>query len=104
MVRGGGDGSPSLKHDQFLGVAGGKILNGEHLENLVRALAGNGSGGGKDEGGRLRIASTLLFHEHVICLQSIVVRQGRTKKKQSDKEITAATNGANPSRICPPSG
>ena len=53
---------------------GGNIINGEHLDNLVRALAGNGSGGGKAEGGGLIIAAMLLFHEHVICLQRIVVR------------------------------
>ena len=36
--------------------------------------------------------------------QRIVVCQGRTNKKQSDNTIPAATNGNNPSRICPPNG
>ena len=64
----------------------GEILNGEHLDKIVRGLAGNGSGGSKAKGGGLRIAATLFFHEYVICLQRIVVLQGRTKKtvKQSD--------------------
>ena len=101
MGQGVGDGSPSLRQDQFVGVVGGNIVNGEHLDNLVGALAGNCSGGGKAKGGELRIADTLLFHEHVICLQRIVVRQGRKKKKRSDKAIPAATNSDDPSRICP---
>ena len=104
MGQGGGHGSPSLRHDQFVGVVGGNILNGEHLEKIVGALAGNVSGGSKAEGGGLNIAATLFFHEHVICLQRIVVSQGRTKKKKSEKVIPAATNGDNPSRICPPVG
>ena len=104
MGRKGGDGTPSLRHDQFVGVVGGGgILNGEHLNNLIGTLAGDGSCGGKAEGRGLRIAATLFFHENVICLQRIVVRQGRTKNKWSDKAIPDATNGNNPSRICPPS-
>ena len=83
---------------------GGDILNGEHLNNLVGALAGDGSGGGKAEGGGLRISATLFFHERFICIQRIFVSQRRTKKKRLDKAITAATNGDNPSRICPPAG
>ena len=100
----GGHGSLSLRHDKFVGVVGGNILNGEHLEKIVGALAGDGSGGGKAEGGGLRISAMLLFHEHVICLQRIVVCQGRTKKKRSDKAIPTATNGDDPSRMCPPTG
>ena len=100
----GGDGSPSLRQDQFVGVVAGSILDEEHLDNLVRALAGHGSCGGKAEGKGLRIAATLFFQEPAICLQRIVVRQGRTKKKRSDNAILAATNGDNPSRICPPAG
>ena len=73
MGRGSGDGSPSLRQDQFVGVVGGNILNGEHLDNLVGVLAGDGSGVGKAEGVGLRIAVTLFFHEHVICLQRIAV-------------------------------
>ena len=91
-----------LRHDQFVGVVGGNILNGDHLDKIVAALAGDGSGGGKANEGGLRIDATLLFHEHVICLQRIVVRQGRTNKKRSDKAIPAATNGDDPSRVCPP--
>ena len=30
------------------------------------------------------------------------MRQGRTKNKRSDKAITVATNGDDPSWICPP--
>ena len=104
MVQGCGYGSPLLSHDQFVGVLGGKILDGEHLNNLVGALASDGSGGVKADWGGLRIAATLFFHKHVICLQRIVVRQGRTKKKRSDSTIPAATNGNNPSRICSPAG
>ena len=55
MDHGGGDGSLPLRQDQFVGVMGGNILDGEHLDNLVGELAGNGSGGGKAEGVRLRI-------------------------------------------------
>ena len=73
-------------------------------KKIVGALAGDDSGYGKAEGGGLRIAVTLFFNEHVICLQRIVVRQGRTKKKRSDKAIPAATNSDDPSRICPPRG
>ena len=102
MGQGVGDGSPSLRQDQFMGVVGGGIINGGHLDNLVGALAGNGSGGGKAKEGGLIIAATLFFHEHVICLQRIVVRQGRKKNKRLDKAIPAATNSDNPSRICPP--
>ena len=72
------------------------IHNGEHLEKIVRTLASDGSGGGKAKGGELRIADTLFFHEHVICLQRIVVCQGRTNNKRSEKVIPAATNGDNP--------
>ena len=81
MGRGGGDGSPLLRQDQFVGVVGGNILGEENLDNLVGALAGDESGGSKSEGGGLIIADTLFFHEHVICLQRIVICQGRTKKK-----------------------
>ena len=102
MGQGVGDGSPLLRQDQFMVVVGGDIINGEHLDNLVGALAGNGSGGGKAKEGGLIISATLSFHEHVICLQRIVVRQGREKKKRSDKAIPAATNSDDPSRICPP--
>ena len=65
---------------------------------------GNGSGGGKAKGGGLCIADTLFFHEYFICLQSIVVLQGKTKKKRLDKAIPAATNGDTPSRVCPQQG
>ena len=65
---GGGDGSPLLRQDQFVGVVGGDIINGEHLDNLVGELVGDISGGGKAEGGGLIISATLSFHEHVICL------------------------------------
>ena len=102
MGRGGGHGSPSLRHNQFVGVVGGDILNGEHLDNLFGALAGDGSSGGKAEGGGLRISATLFFHEHGICLQSIVMREERENNKRSDKAIPTATNGDDPSRICPP--
>ena len=99
---GGGYGSPSLRQDQFVGVVGGNILDGEHLDNLGGSLAGNGSGDGKAEGGGLRIAARLFIHEHVICLQSIVMCQGRTKKKRSYNAIPAATNVDDPYRIFPP--
>ena len=42
MSWGGGDGYPTLRQDQFVGVMGGNILDVEHLENLVGALAGDG--------------------------------------------------------------
>ena len=99
MGQGVGDGSPSLRQDQFVGVVGGNIINGEHLNNLVGALAGDGSGGGKAEGGGLRISATLFFQNHVICLKRIVVHQVRTKKRRSDNTIPSATNGNDPSRI-----
>ena len=60
-------------------------------------MAGDCSSGSKAEGGGLRIAATLFFHKRVICLQRIVMRQGRTKKKRLDKAIPAATNGNYPS-------
>ena len=101
---GGGHGSPLLSHNPFVGVVGGNILNGEHLNKIVGVLAGDSSGGGKAKGGGLRISATLFFHKHVICLQRIVVCQGRTTKKLLDKAIPAATNGDYPSRICPPVG
>ena len=104
MGRGGGDGYPSLRQDQFVGVVRGNILNGEHLNNLVGALAGDSRGGGKAEGGGLRISATLFFHEHFIYLQRIAVHQGRIKKKRSYKAIPAATNCDSPSRICLPAG
>ena len=97
-----GHGSPLLRQDQFLGVVGRNILNGEHLDNLVGTLAGKSSGDSKVDWGGLRIAATLFFNEHVICLQRIVVRQGRTKKKRLDKYISAATKGDDPYWICPP--
>ena len=85
-----------------MGVVGGNILNGEHLDHLVRALSGSGSGGSKVKGGGLIIAATVFFHEHVICLQRIIMRQVSTKKKRSEKAIPYATNGDDLSRICPP--
>ena len=95
-----------LMHDQFVGVVGGNILNGEHLDKIVWVLAGDGSGGGgrNTNGGGLRITATLFFHKHVICLQRIVVLQGREKKKRSDKAIPAATNSDDQFRVCTPSG
>ena len=104
MGQGGGHGSMLLRNNQVAGVVGGEILNGEHLDEIVGALAGDGSGDGKAEGGGLCIAATLLFHYRVICLQRIAVRQGRTKNKRSDKLIPAATNGDYPSQICSPAG
>ena len=53
MGWGGGDGSPSLRQDQFVGVVGGGILNGEYLDKIGRALAGDGIGDGKAKGGRV---------------------------------------------------
>ena len=47
MGRGGGHGYPSLRHDLFVGVVGGDILYGEHLDKIVGALAGDVSGDGK---------------------------------------------------------
>ena len=85
-----------------MGVVGGDILNGENLDNLVGALAGDGSGGGKNKGRGLCIAAMLFFHEHVICLQRIDMCQGMTKKKRPDKAIPAGINGDDPSRISPP--
>ena len=81
---------------------GGTSSIREHLDNLVGELAGYDSGDGKAKGGGLSIAATLFFHEHAICFQRIVMRQGRTKKKRLDIAIPAATNGDDPSRICPP--
>ena len=72
--------------------------------NLVGALAGDRSSAGKAKGGGLRIAATIFIHKYVIFLQRIVVRQGRTNKKRPDNVIPAATNGDDPSWICPPDG
>ena len=83
-------------------VVGGNILDEEHLDNLVEALAGNGSGGGKAKGGGLRISVMLFCHEHDICLRIIVVHKGRIKKKRLDKAIPSATKGDDPSWISPP--
>ena len=58
---GGADGYPSLRKNQFVGVVGGGILNWEHLDKLVGALAGDGSVNGKAKGGGLRITATLFF-------------------------------------------
>ena len=104
MGWGGGHGSPSLRHGQFVGFVGGGILNGEHLEKIIGALAGDESGGGKAKGGGLRIAATLFFHENVTCLKRIVVLQGRKKNKRLDKVIPAATNSDFPSQVFPPAG
>ena len=104
MGQGGGHGSMLLRNNQFVGVLGGEILNGEHLNKIVGALAGDGSGDGKAKGGGLRISATLFFHKHVIFLQRIVVSQGRTKKKRPEKAIPAATNSNDLSRICLPRG
>ena len=69
-----------------MGVVGGNILNGEHLDKIVGALAGDGSGGGKFEGGGLRIAAMLLFHEHVIFLQgSLRVRGGQRRNGRTNR-------------------
>ena len=72
--------------------------------NLVGALAGDRSSAGKAKGGGLRIAATIFIHKYVIFLQRIVVRQGRTKKKLSDKAIPTATTGDDPSWVFPPRG
>ena len=77
---------------------------GSTSKKIVGALAGDGSGGKKAKGGGLCIATTLFFHEHVICLQRIVVLQGRTKNKRSDRAIPASANGDDPSQVCPPAG
>ena len=86
------------------GSRGGNILNMEHLKKIVRALAGDVSSGGKAKGGGFLIAATLFFHKHTICLQSTVMLKGETKKKRSNEAIPPATNGDNPSRVCPLAG
>ena len=86
------------------GSHGGNILNGEHHDKIFWALAGDGSGGGKAKGGGLRIAAAQFFHEHVICLQIIIVLQGSKNNKRPDKEIPAANNGDDPSWVCLPVG
>ena len=97
MGQGGGDCYPSLRHDQFVGVVGGNILNGEHLNKITGVLAGDGSGGGKAKREELRISATLFVHEHIICIQRMIVLQGRTEKKRSDKAIPASNNSNDPS-------
>ena len=49
-------------------------------------------------------SATLFVHEHIICIQRMIVLQGRTKKKRSDKAIPAANNSNDPSWVCPFSG
>ena len=79
--RGGGDSCPLMRQDQFLGVMRGTILNGEHLDNLVGELAGDGISRGKAKGGGLRIAVTLFFYEHVLsCVRGGQRRNGQTKR------------------------
>ena len=85
-----------------MGVVGGNILDGEQLDNIVGALIGDVSGGGKVDGRGLRIAATLFIHKHVICLQRIVVCQGRTNKKRSNNAIPDATNGEDSVPDMPP--
>ena len=62
------------------------------------------AGGQIWDGSSPLVAAGITVSEHFICLQRIVVRQERTKKKRSDTVIPAATNGDDPSQIFPPRG
>ena len=53
MGQRGGHGYPLLRHDQYVRVVVGNILNGEHLDKIVGALAGDGRNGGKTKGRRV---------------------------------------------------
>lgn len=61
--------SALLTQDQFVGVSGGNIFDEVHLKSFISALLA-------EDASDCRIAATLFFHEHVVCLHRLVLRQG----------------------------
>ncbi len=55
-----------LRQDQFVGVSGGNIFDDAHLQSFLRAV--------NEDASNRRIAATLFFHEHVICLHRLVIK------------------------------
>ena len=55
-----------LRQDQFVGVSGGNIFDDAHLHSFLRAV--------NDDTSNRRVAATLFFHEHVICLHRLVIK------------------------------
>jgi len=65
-----------LSQQDFEGVAGGNILDDDHLSSFVDLLA-FGDGDSKKNGGAYRTAAaTLFFREHVVSIVKIVQRTG----------------------------
>lgn len=56
-----------FKQDQFVTVAGGNLLDEEHVNAFLKALEGETS--------RLKLASTLFFHEHVFAILKVPIRR-----------------------------
>ena len=55
-----------LRQDQFVGVSGGNIFDDAHLQSFLRAV--------NEDTSNRRVAATLFFHEHVICLHRLVIK------------------------------
>jgi hypothetical protein len=56
-----------FKQDQFLTVAGGNILDENHVRAFLKVL--------EDEKTREKVAATVFFHEHVFCILKVPVRR-----------------------------
>lgn len=54
-----------LSQDQFVGVCGGNVLNEAHLDAMLDLLSSENTSGGK------KIAATLFFREHVVCIHKL---------------------------------
>ena len=69
-----------LKQEMFVGVCGGNIIDGDHLNEFIRLLEdGEDSPNGDEKKDTTKkIAAALFFHEHVVSILKVVLPDGTT--------------------------
>lgn len=69
-----------LKQEMFVGVCGGNIIDGDHLNEFIRLLEDGEDSPNNDEkkDGTKKIAAALFFHEHVVSILKVVLPDGTT--------------------------
>ncbi len=72
-----------LKQEMFVGVCGGNIIDGDHLNEFIRLLedgeeAPNSKKCEEEKIGPKKIAAALFFHEHVVSILKVVLPDGTT--------------------------
>jgi len=72
-----------LKQEMFVGVCGGNLLDGDHMNEFLNLLQNgedsDGSGGKKNEVKKdcsKKVAAALFFHEHVVSILKVVLPDG----------------------------